>query len=114
MISSKELNSIDRDYFTVITAGCYGVMLQSKNTLHCWYIACEDLGYTQTFRIDHTHHAETPMHIHGHGKTLGSCIRQIKSHDKYQMKKDARKRRYARERRRMARINEADSLISTF
>lgn len=32
MITIKELNSIDRDYFTVITEGCFGVTLQSKNT----------------------------------------------------------------------------------
>ncbi|MBR1709449.1 MAG: hypothetical protein IJ719_11570 [Clostridia bacterium] len=114
MITQKELNSIDRSYFTVITEGCYGVTLKSNNTRHCWYIACEDLGYCQSFRILHTHHEGTPMHEHGHGKTLGSCIRQIRSHDEYQLKKNARKRRLARDRRRMARINEADSLITTF
>ena len=114
MITVKELNSIDRNYFTVITEGCFGVTLQSNNTHHCWYIACEDLGYTQSFRIDHTHHAGTPMHIHGHGKTLKSCIRQIISHDEYQLKKDAKNRRFAKECRMDSRTNKADSFISAF
>ena len=114
MISQKEINSIDREYFTVITAGCFGITLQSKNTKHCWYIACRDLGYMQDFLICHTHHRDTPMHEHGHGKTLHSCIRQIKSHDEYQLKKDARKCRHARYRRHEARTIEADNLISQF
>ncbi|CAK7036467.1 MAG: hypothetical protein BACD_00131 [Bacteroides rodentium] len=88
MITQKEINSLDRKYFTVIHAGCYGVTLQSKNTLHSWYIACKDLGYRQSFRIDHSHGGPyTQMHHHGGGKTLQSCIRQIKSHDEYQLKK---------------------------
>lgn len=114
MITQKEINSLDRQYFTVIHAGCFGVTLQSKNTLHCWYIACEDLGYMQSFRIDHTHVRNTPMHHHGRGKTFQSCIRQIKSHDEYQLKKDAAKRRHNRYRRQEARTYAADSLITEF
>lgn len=115
MITQKELKSIDRNYFTVINAGCYGVTLQSKNTRHTWYIACEDLGYRQSFRIDHSHQGPyTPMHHHGRGRTFYSCISQIKSHDEYQLKKDAKKRQFARDRRRYARAIEADSLITQF
>lgn len=115
MITRKEINSLDRKYFTVIYAGCYGVTLQSKNTGHSWYIACEDLGYRQSFRIDHSHGGPyTPMHRHGHGSSLYSCIRQIKSHDEYQMKKDAAKRRNSRYRRQEARTLEADSFITEF
>ena len=115
MITAKELKSLDRNYFTVIHAGCYGVTLQSKNTLHSWYIACEDLGYQQSFRIEHSHGGPyTPMHQHGRGKTLQSCIRQIKSHDEYQLKKDAAKRRHNRYRRQEARTIAADTLITEF
>jgi len=114
MITQKEINSLDRKYFTVITAGCYGVTLQSKNTKHCWYIACRDLGYMQDFQILHTHHRDTPMHQHGHGRSLASCIRQIQSHDEYQLKKDAAKRRYNRYRRQEARTIAADNLLNEF
>lgn len=112
MFTQKDLNSIDRSYFIIKSAGCYGVTFQSKNTRHCWYIANEDLGYYESCRIYHTHHEGTAMHEHGNGKTLQSCIRKIQSHDRYQMAKDAKKRRYARNRRRDARIN-AEDFITT-
>ena len=114
MFTQKDLNHIDRSYFRVISAGCYGVALQSKNTRHCWYIANEDLGYLESCRIWHTHHEGTAMHEHGHGRTLQSCIRQIISHDEYQLRKDAKKRRIAKDRRRLQRSLEADSLEATF
>ena len=115
MFTNKDLKSIDREYFTVYHAGCYGVTLQSKNTHHSWYITSEDYGNFVTCTIFHSHGSpQTPMHRHGHGKNLYSCIRQIKSHDEYQLKKDAKKRQYNRNRRRNYRINEADSLINNF
>ena len=114
MITQKEINSIDRSYFTVITAGCFGVTLKSNNTKHCWYIECKDFGKFQSFHIHHTHHEGTPMHYHGHGKTFSSCIKQIRSHDVYQLKKDATKRQIARDRRRQRAIIEADSLVTNF
>ena len=114
MFTQKDLKSIDRGYFIVKSAGCYGVTLQSKNTRHCWYIENEDLGYFESCKIWHTHHEGTAMHEHGHGKTLHSCMRQIKSHDEYQLKKDARRMRQNKDCRRMVRINEADSLITDF
>lgn len=108
MFTQKDLKGIDRSYFIVKFAGCYGVTLQSKNTRHCWYIANEDLETYESCKIYHTHHEGTAMHEHGHGRTLQSCIRKIKSHDEYQLAKDARKHRYARDRRRDARIEEED------
>ena len=114
MFTQKDLKGIDRSYFLVKTEGCYGVTLKSKCTGHCWYIENQDLGYFESCKIYHTHHEGTPMHEHGHGKTLYSCMRKIKSHDEYQLKKDAAKRRIARDRRRMARTIEADSLTTTF
>ncbi len=39
MFTQKDLRNIDRSYFRVISAGCFGVTLQSKNTSHCWHIA---------------------------------------------------------------------------
>ena len=114
MFTQKDFKSIDRDYFTVHHAGCYGVTLQSKNTHHSWYITSEEYGSIKTCTIWHSHHEpDTPMHRHGHGRTLQSCIRQIQSHDEYQLAKDAKKRQLARNRRRDARI-EAEDLAITF
>lgn len=113
MFTQKDFNSIDRSYFKVIHTGCYGLTLQSKNTKHCWYIENQDLGNYESCKIYHTHHEGTPMHEHGHGRTLHSCIRRIKSHDEYQLKKDAKKRRYAKERRRNAQTG-AQCLAATF
>lgn len=112
MFTQKELSQIDHDYFMVKSAGCYGVTLLSKCTKHCWYITNEDYGSFHTCTIFHTHHEGTSMHEHGHGRNLHSCIRQIQSHDEYQLRKDASRRRRNRYRRRMARI-EAEELITT-
>ena len=113
MFTQKDLNSIDRAYFRVINEGCSGVTLQSKNTRHTWYIQHEELGSIKHCIIWHSHHEPgTPMHEHGHGKTIRSCMAQIKSHDDYQLKKDAVKRRLAKERRRMARIEQEDIIIA--
>ena len=79
MITQQEINSIDRNYFTVITAGCYGVTLQSKNTKHCWYVACEDLGYMQTFRIDHTPMKEHPCTSTGTAKHFSPASGRLKA-----------------------------------
>lgn len=99
MFSKENLKSIDQNYFTVTFAGCFCIALQSKNTHHCWQISHEDYGSFQTCSIYHTHRKGTPPHLHGHGRNLESCIAQIKSHDEYQLKKDAHKRELSRKRR---------------
>lgn len=114
MFTQKELKHIDKSYFRVLTAGCYGVTLQSRNTRHCWYIASEEHGRYRSCRIYHTHHKGTAMHEHGHGRTLGSCMEQIKSHDVYQLKKDASKRQRIRSRMTHRTVTETDSLSTTF
>ncbi len=38
MFTTEELQSIDRNYFTVIVADAYDVTLISNNTRHVWYI----------------------------------------------------------------------------
>lgn len=38
MFTAEELQSIDRNYFTVIVADAYDVTLISNNTRHVWYI----------------------------------------------------------------------------
>ena len=111
MFTQKDLNRIGRRYSIVKGAGCCGVTLQSKNTRHCWHITSEEYGSTSTCTIYHTHHEGTPMHRHGHGRNITSCMSQIKSHDEYQLKKDARKRYIARDHRYMART-ENEALIT--
>ncbi len=108
MFTQKDLRNIDRSYFRVISAGCFGVTLQSKNTSHCWHIASEDFGNYKSCKIYHTHHEGTAYHEHGHGRMLGSCMEQIRSHDRYQLAKDYRKRQHHKH------IAKAGSLITNF
>lgn len=108
MFSSKEMNSIDRSYFTIRFAGCFCIVLQSKNTGHCWQISHEDYGSFQTCHIYHTHHDGTPMHRHGHGRNLESCIAKIKCHDTYQLQKDARKKQTSHRHFRNQRIQNSN------
>ena len=43
MFTTEELQSIDRNYFTVIVADTYDVTLISNNTRHVWYIHSVEL-----------------------------------------------------------------------
>lgn len=114
MFTKKDIECIDLNYFEVLSAGCYSVAIKSRNTGHCWFILHQEYPKFKTCTIYHTHREGTPYHKHGHGRTLESCIHQIQSHDDYQLRKDAMKRRIARDKRRHRRNLEADSLISKF
>jgi len=95
MFTAKELSAIDRRHFSVIRAGCLAVTIQSRNTGHCWHILYgEPRPGVISCRIWHTHRKGTAFHEHGHGRNLAACIRQIKSHDAWQLKKDANRRRF--------------------
>lgn len=90
MFSSKDLQSIDRSYFTVTQASKFAVTVQSNNTGHYWHI--EPYEYAPgklTCTIYHNHHRGYDFHVHGHGATLKICLEKIKSHDEYQLRKDA-------------------------
>ena len=70
MFTTDELKNIDRTYFHIISAGCYCVTLQSKNTDHYWHII---------------HQQSIPFHEQGSAPTLGQAIDKIKAHDFYHL-----------------------------
>ena len=85
MFTKSELASIDREYFTVLSANAYQVTLQSKNTLHEWHIvAREDRVHGKLIRtciINHRHNRRVGFHPHGSASTLADAMNKIKEHD---------------------------------
>ena len=76
MFTTEELQSIDRKYFTVIVADAYDVTLISNNTRHVWYIHNVELKDRDLCLI---------YHKHSRCRTLRRAIRDIKSHDEFQL-----------------------------
>lgn len=85
MFTTEELQSIDRKYFTVVVADAYDVTLISNNTLHVWYIHNVELADRNLCLVYHKHHISHPYHSHSRCGTLRRAIRDIKSHDQFQL-----------------------------
>ena len=85
MFTEKELNSIDRKYFEIIVISEYDVTVMSKNTKHVWYLHNASGVAGETVQIFHKHKANHPYHHHGRCGTLGKALRDIKSHDEFQL-----------------------------
>lgn len=84
MFTTEELQSIDRKYFTVIVVDAYDVTLISNNTRH-WYIHNVELKDRNLYLVYHKHKISHPYHSHSRCGTLRSAIRDIKSHDTFQL-----------------------------
>lgn len=85
MFTTEELNAIDTKYFAVITANEYDVTLISKNTRHVWYLHSVELLDRDIVITFHKHKVSHPYHTHSKCGTLGKAIRDIKSHDEFQV-----------------------------
>lgn len=89
MFNKSELSSIDKEYFTVLSANAYQVTLQSKNTLHEWHIlAREDRVHGKVIHtciINHRHNCRGGFHAHGSASTLADAMNMIKEHDVFQL-----------------------------
>ena len=85
MFTTEELQAIDRKYFTAIVADLYVYLLISKNTKHVWYIHSVELSDRNLCLVYHKHHINHPYHRHSRCGTLRRAIRDIKSHDKFQL-----------------------------
>ncbi len=85
MFTTKELQSIDRKYFTVIGADAYDVTLISNNTRHVWYIRNVELTDRNLCLVYHKHRISHPYHSHSQCGTLWRAIRDIKTHDQFQL-----------------------------
>lgn len=85
MYTQQELDAIDRKYFAVIIADQYDVTLMSKNTHHVWQLHNVELPDGEVTVVFHKHHASDPYHAHRRSRTLNRAIRDIKSHDLFQL-----------------------------
>ena len=85
MFTTEELQAIDRKYFTVIVADAYDVTLISNNTRHVWYIHNVELKDRNLCLVYHKHKISHPYHSHSRCGTLRRAIRDIKSHDTFQL-----------------------------
>ena len=85
MFTTEELQAIDRKYFTVIVADAYDVTLISNNTRHVWYIHNVELKDRNLCLVYHKHRINQPYHSHAKCGTLRRAIRDIKSHDQFQL-----------------------------
>ena len=85
MFTVKELQKIDRTYFTVVLADAYDVTLISNNTKHVWYIHSVELSDRDLCLIYHKHKISHPYHSHSRCGTLRKAIKDIKSHDEFQL-----------------------------
>lgn len=94
MFTQQELDSIDKKYFADIVADQYDVTLMSLNTRHVWQLHNVELPDGDVTVVFHKHHASDPYHTHSRSRTLNRAIRDIKSHDKFQInaRKPVRKR----------------------
>lgn len=85
MYTQRELDGLDRKYFYVILADQYDITLLSKNTHHIWQLHFVELPDGQMIVTFHKHRAWDPYHTHSRSRTLSRAIRDIKSHDRFQL-----------------------------
>jgi len=85
MFTPLQLRQLDSSYFIILCRDEYDVTLISKCTMHVWNLHCSGDMSEQSLTIFHKHHSGLPYHVHGKARSLGQAIRQIKSHDRWQL-----------------------------
>lgn len=85
MFNTEDMKCLDKNYFEVIAVSDYDVTIMSRNTGHIWYLHNPEYPCNGSVVIFHKHKASHPYHQHGRANTLSQAVRQIKSHDRWQM-----------------------------
>lgn len=85
MISNKELQIVDPEYFNIIQTSGFSVSLQSKNTKHYWHIAEEEFSHFRHFKVYHKHNSSDEYHRHKDASTLKAAIKKIMEHDTFHL-----------------------------
>ncbi|MCR5023171.1 MAG: hypothetical protein K6A90_02400 [Lachnospiraceae bacterium] len=85
MYIQQELDAIDKKYFSIILMNEYDVTIMSKNTHHVWQLHNVELPDGEITVVFHKHHASDRYHTHRRSRTLSRAIRDIKSHDQFQL-----------------------------
>lgn len=87
MFEKSEIKQIDKDYFKIIQATAYHIIIKSKNTKHTWDIYCRDGDGFRSLVISHKHKDEQPFHEQAmmHPRTVIEAQELIKEHDNFQL-----------------------------
>ena len=85
VFTTEELPPIDRKCFTVIVTDAYDVTLMSNNARHVCCIDSVELKDRNLCLVYHKHKISHPYHSHSRCGTLRRAIRDIKSHDEFQL-----------------------------
>ena len=85
MYTQQELDAIDRTYFSIIFMNEHDVTLMSNNTRHIWQLHNVELPDGEVTVVFHKHRVSDQYHTHSRSHTLGRAIRDIKSHDRFQL-----------------------------
>lgn len=91
MFSRNDFKCLDPEYFDIIAADDYDVIVISRNTGHYWHLHDPGSPEPGTVIIFHKHKAPHPYHFHGRSHSLRQAVREIRKHDLWQM--DGRKQR---------------------
>lgn len=86
MFKVEDLQILDQKYFNLILVNDQDVTIQSKNTGHYWYLHCTDYPREGNLVCFHKHEFRHPYHQHSKESSLRRAVRNIKSHDKWQIK----------------------------
>lgn len=85
MYTQAELDNLDRKYFAVILANEHDITLLSKNTHHMWQLHSVELPDGDLTVIFHKHRPSDQYHTHSRSRSLDGALRQIRSHDQFQL-----------------------------
>lgn len=85
MFTSKDIQSIDKKYFTILSSSAFCITLQSNKTKHCWHIVQQSYPHFTSCQIYHTQKESTPYHLHGHAANLYLALKKIRQHDSFQL-----------------------------
>jgi len=85
MFNSKDMQKIDKVYFNVIRMSEYDIEIQSENTGHVWLLHSTENEDNGNCIIFHKHNKKHPYHRHGSAGSMATAVRNIKSHDKWQL-----------------------------
>ena len=100
MIDKTDIDGIDTEYFDIIGKKEFGIVLQSRNTGHYWYLLEQVYNNCRTFQISHKHHATDAFHLQKNRPTIEDCCEYIKNHDEYHLKKLEKKEERRQKKKR--------------
>ena len=91
MIEPVDLEAIDTEYFDIIVAKDYLVVLHSRITGHDWAMLERVANNHRTFVISHRHGPGRPYHTQKNRASIAACCDYIKDHDAFHLERERQK-----------------------